>query len=280
MKKLYTILLAVLLAAMLGVGIWSLADTDPTGSVSEKRTFQKPQFSVQALLDGTYIPALETYYSDTFPGRETLLNVNRMLNRFYYYLRLRAESPAPSSSIPDRTAPPHRGERAGRPSSSRPRRHSPKNRRSPLTPAPDETPEQQTLGRDAGHAAGDTGAAACTGTRPGSDRAGRMESRLCRSCRRWSATARRSSPTRLDSLSCQSYAACRVDTSSSKRHRRRTARRPTASSRRIRRPILYPREPATPANYGQQDDDRLLLQQDGRFRQEGGRLLQAGGTYG
>ena len=75
MKKLYTILLAVLLAAMLGVGIWSLADTDPTGSVSEKRTFQKPQFSVQALLDGTYIPALETYYSDTFPGRETLLEV-------------------------------------------------------------------------------------------------------------------------------------------------------------------------------------------------------------
>ena len=85
MKKLYTILLAVLLAAMLGVGIWSLADTDPTGSVSEKRTFQKPQFSVQALLDGTYIPALETYYSDTFPGRETLLEVNRTLNRFYYY---------------------------------------------------------------------------------------------------------------------------------------------------------------------------------------------------
>ena len=85
MKKLYTILLAVLLAAMLGVGIWSLVDTDPTGSVSEKRTFQKPQFSVQALLDGTYIPALETYYSDTFPGRETLLEVNRTLNRFYYY---------------------------------------------------------------------------------------------------------------------------------------------------------------------------------------------------
>ena len=82
MKKLYTILLAVLLAAMLGVGIWSLADTDPTGSASEKRTFQKPQFSVQALLDGTYIPALETYYSDTFPGRETLLEVNRTLTGF------------------------------------------------------------------------------------------------------------------------------------------------------------------------------------------------------
>ena len=50
MKKLYTILLAVLLAAMLGVGIWSLADTDPTGSVSEKRTFQKPHPSDAGVL--------------------------------------------------------------------------------------------------------------------------------------------------------------------------------------------------------------------------------------
>ena len=85
MKKLYTAMLLVLLAAMLSVGVYSLADYDATGSVSEKREFVKPEFSVKALLDGTYIPALEQYYSDTFPGRESLLKANRTLNKFYYY---------------------------------------------------------------------------------------------------------------------------------------------------------------------------------------------------
>ena len=85
MKKVYTALLLILLAAMLSVGVYSLADYDAAGSVSEKREFVKPEFSVKALLDGTYIPALEQYYSDTFPGRESLLKANRTLNKFYYY---------------------------------------------------------------------------------------------------------------------------------------------------------------------------------------------------
>ena len=85
MKKVYTALLLILLAAMFSVGVYSLADYDATGSVSEKREFVKPEFSVKALLDGTYIPALERYYSDTFPGRESLLKANRTLNKFYYY---------------------------------------------------------------------------------------------------------------------------------------------------------------------------------------------------
>ena len=85
MKKVYTALLLVLLTAMFSVGVYSLADYDATGSASEKREFIKPEFSVKALLDGTYIPALERYYSDTFPGRESLLKANRTLNKFYYY---------------------------------------------------------------------------------------------------------------------------------------------------------------------------------------------------
>ena len=85
MKKIYTALLLVLLTAMFSVGVYSLADYDATGSASEKREFIKPEFSVKALLDGTYIPALERYYSDTFPGRESLLKANRTLNKFYYY---------------------------------------------------------------------------------------------------------------------------------------------------------------------------------------------------
>ena len=69
MKKLYTAFQLVLLAALLGVGIYSLADQDAAGSASEKREFVRPEFSVRALLDGTYIPALEQYYSDTLRRR-------------------------------------------------------------------------------------------------------------------------------------------------------------------------------------------------------------------
>lgn len=41
MKKVYTALLLILLAAMFSVGVYSLADYDATGSVSEKREFVK-----------------------------------------------------------------------------------------------------------------------------------------------------------------------------------------------------------------------------------------------
>ena len=85
MKKLYTALLLVLLAALLFVGVYSLVDVDQTVSVDEKKTFKKPEFSVQTLLDGTYIPALEQYYSDTFPARQMLLQANRALNQLYSF---------------------------------------------------------------------------------------------------------------------------------------------------------------------------------------------------
>ena len=59
MKKVYTALLLILLAAMFSVGVYSLADYDATGSASEKREIIKPELSVKALLDGTYIHAQE-----------------------------------------------------------------------------------------------------------------------------------------------------------------------------------------------------------------------------
>lgn len=86
MKKLYTILLVLLLAAAMAVGIWSLADIDATTSTVENRELaSKPTFSLAKLLDGSYVSELETYYSDTFPGREALLRANQILNRFYYF---------------------------------------------------------------------------------------------------------------------------------------------------------------------------------------------------
>ena len=86
MKRLYTCLLCLLLAVMAGVGIWSLADVDATESETENRKLaSRPEFSVAGLLDGTYVSELETYYSDTFPGREALLKANKHLNQFYYF---------------------------------------------------------------------------------------------------------------------------------------------------------------------------------------------------
>lgn len=86
MKKLYTVLLSLVLAAALGIGIYSAVDVDATFSPTDNRKLaEKPAFSLAALLDGSFISDFETYYSDTFPARETLLKLNRSLNRFYYY---------------------------------------------------------------------------------------------------------------------------------------------------------------------------------------------------
>ena len=80
MKKIYRILSGLILAAMLVLGIVSLFTTE-TG---EQTKAEAPEFSIQALLDGSYIPALESYYAKTFPMRKALLQANRRLNGFYY----------------------------------------------------------------------------------------------------------------------------------------------------------------------------------------------------
>lgn len=86
MKKLYMILLLVLVLGAAAVGVTSLADVDPVESKAENRKLATlPEFSLGALLDGTYLPQLETYYSDTFPGREMLLKINQKLNGFYHF---------------------------------------------------------------------------------------------------------------------------------------------------------------------------------------------------
>lgn len=86
MKKLYTVLLALVLGVAALVGVWSLVDVDATESQRENRRLaEKPKFTLSALLDGSYVSELETYYSDTFPGREKLLNANGVLNKFYTF---------------------------------------------------------------------------------------------------------------------------------------------------------------------------------------------------
>ena len=81
MKKIYRAMAGFFLAALLAVGLASLFTT---GSGTDGASTKKPEFSMQALLDGTFISQLETYYANTFPMRDTLLKANRWLNGFYY----------------------------------------------------------------------------------------------------------------------------------------------------------------------------------------------------
>jgi len=86
MKKLDTILLSLMLAFLVVLGVISMVDKDKTVSLVENRKLNsRPKFSLSTLFDGSYIPALENYYSDTFPFRDNLLSLNKELNSFYYY---------------------------------------------------------------------------------------------------------------------------------------------------------------------------------------------------
>ncbi len=58
-------------------GIVSFADVDPTVSETENRKLaEKPEFSVSALMAGTYTQDFENYYADTFPLREMFMSLN------------------------------------------------------------------------------------------------------------------------------------------------------------------------------------------------------------
>ena len=84
MKKLYLGLMGSLVAIMAALGILSLVDTNPTMS-TENRPLTPPEFSWSGLADASYLQEVENYYADTFPFREQLMGLNRLLNRFYYY---------------------------------------------------------------------------------------------------------------------------------------------------------------------------------------------------
>ena len=57
MKKIYRAMAGFFLAALLAVGLASLFTT---GSGTDGASTKKPEFSMQALLDGTFISQLET----------------------------------------------------------------------------------------------------------------------------------------------------------------------------------------------------------------------------
>lgn len=89
MKTIYSLLGCVLLIAMLFVGVYSLTDEDATFSESENRNLAaKPEFSLGTAIRGSWFEDYLSYYQDTFPNREGLLEDNRSLNNFYYFSAL------------------------------------------------------------------------------------------------------------------------------------------------------------------------------------------------
>ena len=95
MKRIYSILSALILAAMLLVGAISILDTDETYSASENRKLKTiPHLTLSSLLDGSFFSDFGGYFADTFPGRESLMEANRSLNGFYYFGGIHEEGKA------------------------------------------------------------------------------------------------------------------------------------------------------------------------------------------
>lgn len=85
----------------------------PKVSYLEKRELAKfPEFSVEALLSGSYFDDITLWYSDTFPGRESWIRVANYTESFHGYSEISIEGTLPATDaippvlqIPDPTAP-------------------------------------------------------------------------------------------------------------------------------------------------------------------------------
>lgn len=71
-----------LFVAALGILFYTLPNK-PTVSEREKRELtQRPEFSLSALLDGSYTSEYAVYFADNFPFRETLINISQQIKSF------------------------------------------------------------------------------------------------------------------------------------------------------------------------------------------------------
>lgn len=78
MKNKYTISIAIFLIAIIGFGIFSFIDPDKTFSDSENRELAKmPSFGFSSYLDASFMKDFETYFSDQFPLRNSLISFSK-----------------------------------------------------------------------------------------------------------------------------------------------------------------------------------------------------------
>lgn len=86
MKKVYNIVCGLLVLILLVMGLISVFDKDATFSEFENRNLKTfPAITLSSLIDGSFTNALQEYYADTFPGRESLIENQGWINSFYCF---------------------------------------------------------------------------------------------------------------------------------------------------------------------------------------------------
>ena len=84
MKKWYAAIIIAFLLPIYALFFYSAFDTDATVSDDEQRELATmPALSLRSVLSGDFGAGFETYYADTFPFREKLLNSSRWINGLY-----------------------------------------------------------------------------------------------------------------------------------------------------------------------------------------------------
>lgn len=83
-NKARAVIVSFLVLLFVGATVALYLPLRPTYSESEKRELTEfPEFSMAALLDGSYFEGISTWYSDTFPLREIFISVNSRIKSFY-----------------------------------------------------------------------------------------------------------------------------------------------------------------------------------------------------
>ncbi len=110
--KLVLILVALLVCAMAAVNLFQ--GERPTVSETENRNLATwPEFSVGAILDGSYFSDIATYFSDTFYARDPMVNLSKKIDRLKGFSLFFGESDfsviidpnATTSTEPEETLP-------------------------------------------------------------------------------------------------------------------------------------------------------------------------------
>lgn len=77
------VLITVALVAILAVVVWILPLRPTTSALEQRELAVFPAFSWQALADGSYFDDISLWFSDTFPGRETLVEMSSRIRRTF-----------------------------------------------------------------------------------------------------------------------------------------------------------------------------------------------------
>lgn len=77
------VIFILFLLMITGTLIISMVDTDKTVSEKENRTLAAfPKVSISSVFSGEFMTDFEEYYSDTFPMRDVLLDINSYITKY------------------------------------------------------------------------------------------------------------------------------------------------------------------------------------------------------